>query len=280
MTRRKLTGTGIALALLAASACLALAYLAHPATAVAASEGGFNPSVALEDGTSGSSGGMAQYAVAEEDSASLSETQQAVSNWNNYVGGRANWYFTSSEVTTIADADWNARQAGAPAITASGIANAVTQIINGTLSAMTASEQQNLFNEYSYVTTADGPFATDWASPNVAASQNSNGTWTVSVSPNEFSSLKSFFQEYAPGMMSSGSSFYPGEAMIVVYSAATCDRGYGDSFVSGMANLYAATTGLAPGSYPFGDSGYVCRRPLQDFLTQSNINQLFSDLGI
>jgi hypothetical protein len=250
-----------------------------PTVVLASSGGSFDPSVALEDNGSGSGGGMAQYAAAEQTSTSLTDTQQAVANWNNYIGGRANWYFSSGDVTTIADADWNARQAGSPTITASQIASAASQVINNTLSTMSVSQQQSMFDQYAYVMTAQGKFGTDWADPNVSAAQNSNGTWSVSVSPNEFSSLKSFFQQYAPGMMSPGSNFYPGEAMIVFYAAATCDRGYGGTFVTGMASLYDETTGLASGSYPFGDSGYVCRRPLQDFLTEPNLSQVFSDLG-
>ncbi len=80
-------------------------------------------------------------------------------------------------------------------------------------------------------------------------------------------------------MVSSGSNFYPGEAMLVFYSAATGDLGYGGSFTTNMSQIYGAMTGLYPGTYPFGDGGYTCKRPLNAFLTEANLGQLFSSLG-
>jgi hypothetical protein len=231
---------------------------------------------------------MAQYAASEQNSTSLSETQQAVSNWNSYVGSRADWYFSSGDVTTIADADWNARQSGPPAITASQIASAANQLIANTLASMSESQQESLFQQYAYVNTPNGgdpqmglsgSAYTNWPDPDVSATQNPNGTWSVTVSANEFSSLKSFFQQYAPGTMSSGSNFYPGEAMIVFYSAATCDLGYGGAFTSNMAQAFGADTGLYPGNYPFGVSGYICKRPINTFLTENNLSQMLSSLG-
>ena len=231
---------------------------------------------------------MAQYAAAEQNASSESASVQAVRDWNAYIDGRAGWDLSASDVTTIGDADWNARQAGSPTIAAQQIANAATQIINNTLSTMSASQQESTFEQYEYLTTpiaidppyvTQGTFAANWADPIVTATQNGSGTWTVSVSADEFSSLKSFFQQEAPGMMSAGSNFNPGEAMIVLYSAATCDRGYGNGFTSDMAGLYATSTGLTPGTLPFGSSGYVCRRPVGTFLTESDLSQLFSDLG-
>jgi hypothetical protein len=280
MTKSKLAGTTLTVAVAALTSFFLLSRLVRPKTVKAISGGGFNPAVALEDNTGGSTGGMAQYAVAEEDSASQTASVQAVSNWNGYLDGRTGWDFSSSDVTTIGDADWNARQAGSPTITSQQIAGAVTQIINSTLATMSASQQQGMFDEYTSVSTPlAGTFVPNWADPYVSVTQNTNGAFSVSVSANQFSSLKSFFQQYAPGMMSSGPDFYPGEAMIVVYTAATCDRGYGSNFTSEMGNLYSEATGLAHGSYAFGDTGYVCKRPLNDFLSESNVSQLFSDLG-
>lgn len=288
MRKTTLIPTMALVCIAAAAMYIGLAAQLAPQAARASSNGSFDPSVALENTNTGGTGGMAQYAESEQTSTSLSSTQQAVTNWNNYVSERTGWYFSSSEVTTIADADWNARQAGSPAVNASQLATAANQLIANTLAQMNASQQDSLFSQYAFVSTPNGGDPTvasagvsytNWPDPDVSVTQNSNGTWTVTVSPDEFSSLKSFFQQYAPGMMSSGSDFYPGEAMIVFYSAATADRGYGGSFTSDMSQIYAAMTGLSPGSYPFGGSGYISRRPLSTFLTQTNISQLFSSLG-
>ncbi len=129
---------------------------AAPSVVQASSGGSFDPSVALENTNSGSTGGMAQYGTAEQVSTSLSATQQAVNNWNGYIGSRADWYFSSSDVTTIADADWNARQAGSPTITASQMASAANQLIVNTLATMSASNQESLFNQYAYVSSPNG----------------------------------------------------------------------------------------------------------------------------
>lgn len=288
MKHKLIFGIAVVCLLAAAVVYLGLGPRLAPVVVHASSGGSFDPSVALENTNSGSTGGMAQYGAAEQTSTSLSSTQQAVTNWNTYIGDRADWYLPSSDVTTIADADWNARQTGSPKITAGQLASAANQLIANTLAQMSASQQETLFNQYAFVSTPNGGDSTvasvgvsytNWPDPNVSATQNSNGTWTVTVSANEFSSLKSFFQQHAPAMMSSGSNFYPGEAVIVFYSAATADLGYGGSFASSMSQIYGAMTGLYPGSYPFGESGYVSKRPLGTFLTQTNLNQLFSSLG-
>jgi hypothetical protein len=145
---------------------------------------------------------------------------------------------------------------------------------------MSGSQQQSLYAQYAAITVPNGYFAPNATDPNITATQNQYGTWTVSVSPNEFSDLKAFFQQNAPGMMSSGSNFYPAEAVMVAYAAATGDRGYDTAYVNSMKSMIGATTGVdMTNQVLFGDHGYMVRRPMVFFFTESNLNQFFTSLG-
>ncbi len=228
-----------------------------------------------------SGGGMAQYGAAELSSTSASSDLQAMTNWNNYINARCAWSLSSSDLSRLATADYSARQTGTPTITPQQLASAITSVINSTLSTMSASQQQSLFNQYASIAVPNiGQFGLNTADPNVSAIQNGNGTWTISVAPAEFGGRKSFFQQYAPDMVSSSSNFYPGEAVMVMYSLATGDMGYDDSFISSATQLVGNATGVSmSGQLLYGDNGYMIRRPLHTFLTESNISQFFSNLG-
>lgn len=223
---------------------------------------------------------MAQYGAAELSSTSASSDLQAMTNWNNYINARCAWSLSSSDLSRLATADYNARQAGAPTITPQQLASAITSVVNSTLSTMSASQQQALFNRDFSVAAANGQFGLNTADPNVSVIQNGNGTWTATVSSAEFSGRKGFFQQYAPDMVSSPSNFYPGEAVMVMYSLATGDMGYDNSFISSATQLVGNATGVSmSGQLLYGDNGYMIRRPLHTFLTESNISQFFSNLG-
>lgn len=81
-------------------------------------------------------------------------------------------------------------------------------------------------------------------------------------------------------MVSSSSNFYPGEAVMVMYSLATGDMGYDNSFITSATQLVGNATGVSmSGQLLYGDNGYMIRRPLHTFLTEANISQFFSNLG-
>lgn len=227
-----------------------------------------------------SGGGMAQYGAAELTSTSSSSDLQALTNWNNYINARCGWSLSSADLSRLANADYNARQASAAKITPQQLANAINSIVNSTLNTMSASQQQSLFDQEVAISVPNGEFLVNTPDQNVSATQNSNGTWTVNVSANEFSARKSFYQTYAPSMVSSSSNFYPGEAIMVTYSLASGDFGYNNSFISSATQLVGNATGVSMSSnLLYGDNGYMIRRPMHAFLTESNISQFFSDLG-
>lgn len=223
---------------------------------------------------------MAQYGIAELGSTSSSSDLQAMTNWNNYINARCGWSFSSSDLNRLATADYNARQSGSPTITPQQLANAITSIVNSTLSTMSASQQQALLIQNLSISVPNGTFALNATDPNVSATQNGNGMWTVSVNAAEFSGRKSFFKQYAPGMVSSPSNFYPGEALMVTYSLATGDMGYDNTFISSATQLVGNATGVnMSNQLLYGDNGYMIRRPLHTLLTEANISQFFSSLG-
>lgn len=261
--------------LLLAALCILCLVSKQPKTVFAQSGGWVAGSLHNSSG-----GGMAQYGAAELSSTSTSSDLQAMTNWNNYINARCAWSLSSADLSRLANADYNARKAGAPTITPQQLATAITSIVNSTLSTMNASQQQALFNKTFSVAVPNGQFGLNTADPNVSATQNSNGTWTATVSSAEFSGRKGFFQQYAPDMVSSSSNFYPGEAVMVMYSLATGDMGYDNSFITEETQLVGNATGVSmSGQLLYGDNGYMIRRPLHTFLTESNISQFFSNLG-
>lgn len=225
-----------------------------------------------------STGGMAQYGAQELSSTSASSELQVVTNWNNYINARSGWSLSSTELNRLANADYNARQAGQPTITPQQLANAANLLINSTLSTMSASQQQALFNQNVQITVPNGQYGMNAPDPNVSATQNSNGTWIVTVSANEFIQRKTFFQTYAPSMVSSSQNFYPGEAIMAVYSLAADDMGYDDNYISSASTMVRNASGSFV-SLLYGTNGYLSRRPLTTFLTTANVDQFFSNIG-
>ncbi len=227
-----------------------------------------------------SNGGMAQYGAAMQASNSSSATLTALSNWNTYVASRSGWSMSSALVSRLATADWNARQAGAPTLTAQQLATAATELINNQLNTMTATQQNALFTACFSVQTPKGKIGVNPNYPYISGSQNGSGQWTVTVQSTAFSSRKTDFTTLAPGMVSSYSNFYPGEAMLVVYSVATWDMGYGNGFIPKATQRISDLTGLiTTGLMLYGDNGYLIRRPIAQFVTATALSQFFTQLG-
>jgi hypothetical protein len=246
------------------------------------SSGTFDAAKALQD----TSGGMAQYGYAIQQATDFTTDFQAVSNWNTYIASRSSWSMSSTISSRLANADWNARQAGSPTITAQQLANAINHLINSVLGTMTASQQLSLLRQNMGVPTPKGLWSLVPDNPNyggasyVSATQNPGGTWTVTISPDLFSRRKAFFQKYAPGMVSSPSNLYPAEAMLVTYSLVTDDKGYNDSTISSLKAWIGDATGVdMTNQQLYGPSGYFARRPLGLFFTDATLGQFFADLG-
>lgn len=230
-----------------------------------------------------SSGGMAQYGYAIKQASSLSADVQALVSWNTYLNSRCGWSMSSTLVDRLASGDWNGRQAGSPTITPQQLASAISNLINSVLGTMTASQQLAMFSQNMSVLTPKGALGLNndymW-SKYVSATQNSDGTWTVTVSASAFLARKSFFQSYAPGMVTSSTNFYPGEALMIVLSLATGDRGFNDAHESRVRTMVQDLTGVDMSNQSlYGNSGYFARRPLSTFLTDSTLGQFFSNLG-
>jgi hypothetical protein len=223
---------------------------------------------------------MAQYGVAMQASGSSAATLTALSNWNSYAASRSGWSMSSTLVSRLATADWNARKAGAPALTAQQLATAASQLINNQLNTMTAAQQGALFAKCFSVQTPKGNIGLNPNYPYISGTQNGSGQWTVTVQATAFSSRKADFATLAPGMVSSSSNFYPGEAMLVAYSIATWDMGYGNGFTAKATQRISDLTGLSTtGLMLYGDSGYLIRRPIAQFVTATALSQFFTHLG-
>ncbi|MFQ5723413.1 MAG: hypothetical protein ACE5G6_02885 [Terriglobia bacterium] len=225
-------------------------------------------------------GGMAQYGYALQQSTSPSQTLQALAEWNTYVSVRSEWLMSSTLVQRLAVADWNARQAGAPTITPEQLATAATNLINAKLSTMTAEQQLAGFKAMMVVDTPKGSYGPNADYEHVSGTQNPDGTWRVTVSPQAFSERKTDFAQLAPGMVSSSTNFYPGEAVLVLYSVAADDPGFGGQYVAILKDWLERMTGLDMSNRVlYGENGFAARRPLTTFLTEESMSQLFSELG-
>lgn len=225
-------------------------------------------------------GGMGQYGYAMQQSASPSQTLQALSEWNSYVTFRAGWGMTTALVERLATADWNARVAGSPTITPEQLAAAATNLINNKLSTMTAQQQEDLFQQNMVEVTPKTTWGLNSYFPHATASQNTDGTWRVTISPTAFSKRKAIYQTLAPGMVSSSTNLYPGEAMLVAYSVASADMGFGEDVESKVKKKIGDMTGLdMTNRNLYGEQGYVRRRPLNTFLTEPAMSQFYYDLG-
>lgn len=80
--------------------------------------------------------GEAQYGFQLQQSTSLSQTLQTLSDWNTYVVGRSEYGLglTASLVDRLSNADWSARQGGSATITPQQLADGANALINAKLS--------------------------------------------------------------------------------------------------------------------------------------------------
>jgi len=245
----------------------------------AATSGGSVPSAQYLQAPSD---GMAQYGASIQQSGSPSATLQALGDWNSYVVSRSEWGvgLTIVLLDRLATADWNARQAGAPQITPQQLANATSNLVNAKLATMTGSQQQSLFEQMVSVVTPKGRLGLNPDYSDASATPNGGGTWAATISADAFSRRKDFFKQYSPGMVSSSTNSYPGEAVLVFYSVAAGDIGFGGGYVTQVRNGISDLTGLNMTSeYLYGENGYLFRRPLSTFLSEQAMSQFFSELG-
>lgn len=226
-----------------------------------------------------SNGGMAQYGLGIEGSASATQTVQVLSNWNSYVSSRSQWSLSSALITRLANADRTARQIGSASITPQQLADAATRLINSKLDSMTLAQQQDLYRQMSRELTPKSSLGLASGSRHVTAFQKPDGKWNVAVSPDAFSKRKTYFKTSAPGMVSPSANFYPAEAILVFYSVASGDMGFDNTYVAKVKKSLADLTGLdMTGRALFGESGYLARRPMTTFLTEPAISAFFTDL--
>lgn len=226
--------------------------------------------------------GMGQYGAALQQASSPSATLQALLDWHAYVVDRSAWGvgLSSSLLDRLANADWNARQAGAATITAELLATATTNLVNSVLATMSGQEQEALYEAMMSISTVKGVYGLNSNSPYVSGARNSDGTWTVTISAQAFSDRKLFYQQTSPGMVSSGSNFYPGEAIIIFYSLVSGDLGFGGDYITLCRKSVQDMSGVdMTNNYLFGENGYMIRRPLQTFLTEQAMSNFFSELG-
>jgi hypothetical protein len=229
-----------------------------------------------------STGGMATYGYSLQNSTGLSQTQKACSDWNAYILTRSQWSMSTTLISRLANADWGARQAGAPTITSQNLANATNHLLANAMSGMTASQQQAAWKNIAMIQTPKGNLSLNYKYPFVSAVKGSDGRWQVTISASAFTQRKQDFKNLAPGMLNatSATTFYPADAMLVFYSVATADMGFGGTFTSRAKSQLASMTGLdMTTKYLFGETGYLVRRPCSTYLTQEAMSQFFSDLG-
>jgi hypothetical protein len=226
------------------------------------------------------SDGMARYGHAMQESRSFSETLQALAEWNSFVFSRSEWSLAPALVERLAAANWKARQAGPPTITAEELATAVTNLINSKLATMNRAQQEEMFLRVWSEATPKGDWSPASDYEHASISQNADGTSRVTVHPTAFLNTKATFTALAPGMMSDSMKFYPGEAVLVLYCEASGDKGFGGAWMAKTKKAIGDFTGLDMSNrYLFGENGYLARRPLNAFLTEEAMSRLFSQLG-
>jgi hypothetical protein len=224
-------------------------------------------------------GGMAQYGYSMQQSSSPSQSLQAIADWNSYITSRSEWGLTTTLIDRLAVADWNARQAGSPTITAAQLATAATDLINAKLATMTTTQIEEGARQMYSEMTPKGRYGLNQRFP-YASAQKVGGRWTVTIEPEAFSEKKTDFATWAPGMVSSSANFYPAEASLVAYAVASGDPGYGSEFLTDLRKDISDLTGLDMSQRAlFGENGYGRRRPLNTFLTEPAMSQFFSALG-
>jgi hypothetical protein len=259
-------GRNVACAIVVAAICSAVSHSQEVT--------GFTPQSSLR-----SAGGVAQYGIKLQNATSEKAALEALSDWNSYIKGRSNWMISAAMLSRLATADWNARS-GPPTITADKLANASNHLIRNQLASMTLAQQQTLFLRMFKTSTPKGNLGLNPKYKYATSSQNPDGTFSVTIEPDAFSDMKSDMRSMVREMLSASANFYPGEAMMVAYSVATWDMGYGDTYVTRVKQRLADVTGLDMGDkLLYGEEGYLIRRPITTFLTDTAMHQFFADLG-
>lgn len=81
-------------------------------------------------------------------------------------------------------------------------------------------------------------------------------------------------------MVSSGTNFYPGEAVLIFYSLVAGDVGFGGVYPDLCRQSVQDMTAVdMTNNYLFGEQGYMYRRPLATFLTEQAMGNWFTALG-
>jgi hypothetical protein len=187
---------------------------------------------------------------------------------------------TATLLDRLATAEWSRHQSGMQTITPEQLANATATLINSKLAAMTAQEQQAMYEAMMSVITIKGKHGLNAELSYITATQGPDGKWTVAVNPLAFSERKLFYQQNSPGMVSSGTNFYPGEAVLVFYSLLAGDVGFGGVYPDLCRHSVQDMTAVdMTNNYLFGEQGYLYRRPLSTFLTEQAVGNWFSALG-
>jgi hypothetical protein len=189
---------------------------------------------------------------------------------------------SSTPITRLANADWNARQAGAPTITSQQLANASNHLIANAMNGMTRAQQEEAWQKIRMIQTPKGNLSLNFKYPFVNVTLGGDGKWHLIVSPDAFTHRKQDFANLPPGMLdaSSATTFYPADAMLILYSVATGDMGYGGEFISNARQRLASMTGLdMTNKYLFGETGFLVRRPCTTYLTEAAMSQFFADLN-
>lgn len=238
------------------------------------------PSPQLVASINSSNGGIARYGASFMNARSQQDTISAVSNWTTYTQTRMQWSLPSESATRLANADWRVRQSGQPQITAQQLANAANHLIAVKLASMSAAQQQALIQRLTLEVTPKGTYRPNSYDSYTTATQNPDGTITVTISPDAFSARKAIYSQYAPQMVTASANFYPAEAQIVAFSIAAGDVGYDSGLLANIQKKIGDMTGLDMSTRTlFGDNGYLARRPLSIFLDQAGLDQFYSDLG-
>jgi hypothetical protein len=150
------------------------------------------------------------------------------------------------------------------------------------MNGMTRGQQEEAWQKIRMIQTPKGNLSLNFKYPFVNVTLGGDGKWHLIVSPDAFTHRKQDFANLAPGMLdaSSATTFYPADAMLILYSVATGDMGYGGEFISNARQRLASMTGLdMTNKYLFGETGFLVRRPCTTYLTEAAMSQFFADLN-
>jgi hypothetical protein len=195
---------------------------------------------------------------------SFLDAQALAQSLNAYLDSRAGVSLSPSTLLRLAQAEWSARQAGRGTVPASSLASVATRAFVDDLQGATAPLPANGIGLPYFVITEEKLNAVRLHyriySPDA----------TGSALPEN------------PGDLGPGSALvsvqkaYPVEAILALYSCISEDLGLGPS---ALAERWQVTRGRPASScirtrHPFGDDGWMTRRPVSKLLTDKLINQI------